>query len=86
MFPTAFGQDLMREGILPVVGQVRAFQVKLVVKNHLQCRRLGFDPWVRKITLEEGMANHSIMEIHNAVCRFHAKEQVLLEDQELVAE
>ena len=33
MLPTALGQDLTREGILPIVGQVGAFQVKLVVKN-----------------------------------------------------
>ena len=26
---------------------------------HLQCRRPGFNPWVRKIPLEEGMATHS---------------------------
>jgi len=24
-----------------------------------RCRRHGFDPWVRKIPLEEGMATHS---------------------------
>ena len=24
-----------------------------------QCRRLGFDPWVKKTPLEEEMANHS---------------------------
>ena len=24
-----------------------------------QCRRCGFDPWIRKIPLEEGMATHS---------------------------
>ena len=29
------------------------------MKNHLQCRRSGFDPWVGKIPLEEGMATHS---------------------------
>ena len=29
------------------------------LKDHLQCRRPGFDPWVRKIPLEEGMATHS---------------------------
>ena len=29
------------------------------LKNHLQCRRSGFDPWVGKIPLEEGMATHS---------------------------
>ena len=26
---------------------------------HLQCRRRGFDPWVGKFPLEEGMATHS---------------------------
>ena len=29
------------------------------VKNHLQCRRTGFDPWVGEEPLEEGMATHS---------------------------
>ena len=29
------------------------------VKNPPASRRLGFDPWVRKIPLEEGMATHS---------------------------
>ena len=28
-------------------------------KNGLQCRRPGFDPWVRKIPLEKGMASRS---------------------------
>ena len=28
------------------------------VKN-LQCRRPGFDPWIGKTPLEEGMATHS---------------------------
>ena len=27
-----------------------------MVRIHLQCRRHGFDPWVRKIPLEKGMA------------------------------
>ena len=30
-----------------------------MVKNRLQCGRLGFDPWVVKIPLEEGMTAHS---------------------------
>ena len=30
-----------------------------VVKSHLQCKRHRFDPWVRKIPLEEEMATHS---------------------------
>ena len=37
-------------------------QVAQWVKTHLQCRRCrrcGFDPWVRKIFLEEDMATHS---------------------------
>ena len=49
MFPTAFGQDLMREGILPVVGQVRAFQVKLVVKNPPAVQ----ETWVRSLGQED---------------------------------
>ena len=41
-----------------------ASQVALVLGKEpaCQCRRLkrpGFDPWVRKIPLEEGMATHS---------------------------
>ena len=28
-------------------------------RMHLQCGRPGFDPWVEKIPLEEGMATHS---------------------------
>ena len=28
-------------------------------RDRLQCRRLGFSPWVRKIPPEEGMATHS---------------------------
>ena len=49
MFPTAFGQDLMRERILPVVGQVRAFQVKLVVKNPPAVQ----ETWVRSLGRED---------------------------------
>ena len=29
------------------------------VKNLPRCRRPRFDPWVRKIPLEKGMATHS---------------------------
>ena len=33
--------------------------VAQLVKNLSTIRRLGFDPWVGKIPLEEGMATHS---------------------------
>ena len=33
--------------------------VAQLVKNLLAIRRLGFDPWVGKIPLEEGTATHS---------------------------
>ena len=33
--------------------------VAQMVKNHLQCRRPRFDPWIGKDSLEEGMATHS---------------------------
>ena len=42
-----------------------ASQVELVVKNtpanagDVRDKRCGFDPWVGKIPLEEGMATHS---------------------------
>ena len=49
MFPTALDQDLTREGILPVVGQVRAFQVKLVVKNPPAIH----ETWVRSLGRED---------------------------------
>ena len=42
---------------------VGASQVALVVKNPLanarRRKRYGFDPWVGKIPLEEGMTTHS---------------------------
>ena len=37
----------------------RASLVAQTVKICLQCRRPGFDPWVRKIPLEKEMATHS---------------------------
>ena len=38
---------------------VLGFPGSSVVKNLLQCRRQGFDPWVRKSPLEGGMAAQS---------------------------
>ena len=38
----------------------QGFLVAQMVKRIcLQCRRPGFNPWVRKILLEKGMATHS---------------------------
>ena len=31
----------------------------VVEKSYLQCRRCGFDPWVRKIPWRKKMATHS---------------------------
>ena len=47
--------------IIQVMNNHEASQVALVVKNSLQYRNNErmFDPWVGKIPLEEGLANHS---------------------------
>ena len=37
----------------------QASLVAQMVKNHLQCGRPEFDPWVGKIPWREGMATHS---------------------------
>ena len=42
-----------------ILSKVRVSLVAQLVKNHLQCGRPGFDPWVGKIPLEEGKATHS---------------------------
>ena len=43
-----------------ILSKVRVSLVAQLVKNHLQCGRPGFDPWVGKIPPpEKGKATHS---------------------------
>ena len=44
-----FGWDLTLSWFLYCYSNPWASQVALVIKNHRQCRRLRFDPWVGKI-------------------------------------
>ena len=43
--------------------------VAQLVKNLSTIRRLGFDPWVGKIPLEEGMATHSSITAWKIPCK-----------------
>ena len=48
----------MRQRLLATTGGIGE-ESACHARDCLQCRRLGFDPWVRKIPLEKEMAAHS---------------------------
>ena len=50
---------LFKKGEILPFGIIWMLLVAQTVKNSSQRRRLGYDPWVRKIPLEKGLATHS---------------------------